>query len=39
MEPLCPRNTCTEHWRKLPNLTPFLEIFLHLKNNDFAEHV
>ena len=29
-----PRNTCTEHWRKPPIFTAFLEIFLYLKNND-----
>ena len=38
--PSSPRNKCTEHWRKLPNFTAFLEIFLYLsKNNDFVEHV
>ena len=37
--PSSPRNTCTENWRKLPNLTALLEIFLYLKNNDFVEHV
>ena len=25
-QPLCPRNECLEHWRKLPNLTAFLQI-------------
>ena len=34
---LCPRNKCTDHWRKLPNLTAFLEIFLNLKNNNSVE--
>ena len=29
----------TEHWRKLPNFTTFLEIFLYLKNNNSVEHV
>ena len=38
-QPSCPRNICTEHWRKLPNLTPFLEFFFHLKNNDSVEHM
>ena len=38
-QPLCHRNICTEHWRNLPNLTAFLEIFLYLKNNDSVEHV
>ena len=38
-QPSCHRNICTEHWRKLPNLTAFLEIFLYLKNNDSVEHV
>ena len=38
-KPSCPRNICTEHWRKLPNLSAFLEIFLYLKNNDSVEHV
>ena len=33
-QPSCPRTICTEHWRKLPNLTAFLESFLYLKNND-----
>ena len=31
-------NICTEHWRKLPNLTVFLEI-LYLRNNDSVERV
>ena len=35
----CPRNICTEHWRKRPNLTTFLEILLYLKNNYSVEHV
>ena len=30
----CPKNICTEHWRKLPNLAAFLEIYLHLKPKD-----
>ena len=32
----CPRNICTENWRKLPILISFLEIYLYLKskNND-----
>ena len=34
-----PRNIRTENWRKLSNLTAFLEIFLYLKNNDSVEHV
>ena len=38
-QPSCFRNKCSEHWRKLPNLTTFLEIFLHLRNNDPVEHV
>ena len=29
-QPSCPRNICTEYWRKLPNLTAFLEIFLYI---------
>ena len=29
-QPSCPRNVCTKHWRKLPNLTVFLDIFLYL---------
>ena len=33
-QPSCPRKICTEHWRKLSNLTAFLEIFLCLKKND-----
>ena len=37
--PSSPRNVCTEHWRKLPSLAAFLEIFLCLKNNDFVEHM
>ena len=37
----CPRNICTEHWRKLPNLTAFLDIYLNLKskNDDSVKHV
>ena len=38
-QPSCPKNICTEHWRKLHYLTAFLEIFLYLKNNDSAKHV
>ena len=38
-QPSCPRNICSEHWRKPPNLTAFLEIFLYLKNNDSLEHM
>ena len=38
-QPSCPRNICTEHWRRLPNLTAFLEIFLYLKNKNSVEHV
>ena len=38
-QPSFPRNICTEHWRKLPNLKAFLEIFLYLKSNDSVEHV
>ena len=38
-QPSCPRNICAEHWRKLPNLTTFLEIVLYLKNKDSVEHV
>ena len=30
--PSCPRNICTEHWRKPP-------IFLYLKNKDSIQHV
>ena len=37
-QPSCPRNIYTEYWKKLPNLTAFLEIFLHLENNDSLEH-
>ena len=29
-KPSCPRNTCTDHWRKQPIFTAFLEIFLYL---------
>ena len=39
MLPSCPRNICTEQWKKLLNLTAFLEICLYLKNNDSVEHV
>ena len=39
MQLLCSRNICLEHWKKLPNLTVFLDIFLNLKNNDSVEHV
>ena len=35
----CPRNKCIEHWRKLPKLTAFLEIFAYLKNSDPVENV
>ena len=38
-QPSCPRNICTEHWRKLPNVTVFLEIYLYLKNNDSVKHL
>ena len=38
-QPSCSRNKCTEHWRKLPNLIAFCEIFWYLKNNDSVEHV
>ena len=38
-QPSCPRNTCTERWRKLPNLIAFMEIFLYLKNSDSVKHV
>ena len=38
-QPPCPRNVCTGHWRKVPNLTAFLEIFLYLANSNSAEHV
>ena len=41
-QPSCPRNICTEHWRKLPNLTAFLDIYLYLKsknNDDSVKHV
>ena len=38
-QPSCPRNICTEHWRKLTNLTAFLGIFLYLKNDDSVELV
>ena len=31
--------SCTEHWKKLPNLTALLEICLYLKNNDSVKHV
>ena len=40
-QPSCPRNKCTEHWRKLPNLTAFLDIYLYLKsknNGDSVKH-
>ena len=35
----CPRNICTEHWRKLSNLTAFLGIFSYLKNKNSSEHL
>ena len=38
-QPEYPRNICTESWRKLPDLTAFLEIFIYLKNNDYVEHM
>ena len=38
-QPSCSINICTKHWRKLPNLTAFLEIFLFLKNKDSVKHV
>ena len=38
-QPLCLKNICTELWRKLPNLTAFLEIYLYLKKNDSVKHV
>ena len=38
-QPSCPRNICTEHWRKLPNLLASSKNFLYLKNNDSIEHV
>ena len=38
-QPSCSTNICTKHWRKLPNLTAFLEIFLFLKNKDSVKHV
>ena len=41
-QPTCPRNICTEHWRKLPNVTTFLDIYLYLKsknNDDSVKHV
>ena len=31
-QPSCPRNLCTKHWRKLPNLAAFLEIFTCVKS-------
>ena len=36
-QPACPRNICTQHWRKLPIFTAFLKIFLYLNNNDFVK--
>ena len=39
MKQSCPRNVCTEQWKKLPNLIAFLEIYLYLKNNDSVKHV
>ena len=40
-QPSCPRNICTEHWRKPPIFTAFLEIFLYLKlkDNDSVEYL
>ena len=38
-QPSCPRNICTEHLRKPPIFTAFLEIFLYLRNNDSVKHV
>ena len=38
-QPSCPRNICTEYWRKPAILTAFLDIFLCLKNTDPVEHV
>ena len=37
--PSSPRNICIEYWRKLPNLTAFLEFLLYRKNNDYVQHV
>ena len=36
---LNPRNIFTKHWRKLPNVAAFLEIFSYLKNNGSVDHV
>ena len=38
-QPPCRRNMCTEHCRKLPNLTALLEILLYFNNSDSSEHV
>ena len=40
-QPSCPRNIDTEHWRKLPNLKAFLQIYSYLKcrNNDSVKLV
>ena len=40
-QPSCPRNICTEHWKKIPNLKAFLKIYSYLKprNNDSVKHV
>ena len=35
----CPRDICTQHWRKPPILTAFLEISLYHKSKDSEEHV
>ena len=38
-QPSCPRNICTEHWRKLSNLTEFVKIFSYFKNINSVEYV
>ena len=38
-QPSCSRNICAEHWKKVPDLIAFSEIYLYLKSNDSVEHV
>ena len=35
----CPKQICAKHWRKLPSLRPFLEIFLYFYNRNSVEQV
>ena len=38
-QPSCSRNICAEHWKKVPDLIAFSEIYLYLKSNNSVEHV